>query len=149
MSRVVYEPIGYVESPFVDPAAVPRPASDQVEASGAVVIEDEYEAGLEGLADFSHVVLVSHLHETEGHRLQVHPKGNDLEVGIFATSGPLRPNPIGLSVVALESIDGTRLSVANLDLVDDTPILDVKPFAPKVDVSTLDIGWMDESLTDS
>lgn len=142
MSQVVYEPIGYVESPFAEPSDVPRPAGAQVEASGTVVLEEEYEPGLLGLAAFSHVVLLSHLHETDSVRLRVHPRGGDLEVGIFATSGPVRPNPIGLTIVELEEVDGPRLSVSNLDLVDGTPILDVKPFAPKVDTTSLEIGWM-------
>lgn len=143
MEKVVFEPIGYVESPFAAPEDVPRPSETAVQASGTVVIDDAYEAGLLGLSEFSHIVLVSHLHETDEVRLRVHPQGGELEVGIFATSGPVRPNPIGLSVVELDGIEGTRLSVSNLDLIDGTPILDVKPFAPKIaDLDDLEIGWM-------
>lgn len=145
MDHAVFDPIGVVESPFADPADVPRPASDQVQASGTVVLEDQYEPGLLGLGDFSHIVLVSHLHRAGETRLRVRPLGDDWEVGIFATSGTVRPNPIGLSIVELDEIDGPRLSVSNLDLVDGTPILDIKPFAPKLeDLSSLDMGWMGE-----
>lgn len=143
MDPVCFDPIGYVESPFTAVEDVPRPSETPVEASGAVVLDAAYEPGLLGLAEFSHVVLVSHLHETDTVRLRVRPRGLDRELGIFATSGPPRPNPIGLSVVELDGIDGTRLSVSNLDLVDGTPILDIKPFAPKIaDMASLEIGWM-------
>lgn len=145
MTVSVFEPIGHVESPFAGPEDVPRPAEDPVDASGSVVIEDEYEPGLLGLDGFSHVVLVSHLHEVERVRLRVRPRGAETEIGIFATSGPPRPNPIGLSIVELDAVENTELRVSNLDLVDGTPILDVKPFAPKVvDLSELRTGWMED-----
>ncbi|MFB6114573.1 MAG: tRNA (N6-threonylcarbamoyladenosine(37)-N6)-methyltransferase TrmO [Halodesulfurarchaeum sp.] len=143
MNSVEFEPIGHVESEFEQPSDIPRPANEPVEASGTVVLEDQYEPGLLGLEEFSHVVLVSHLHLVDHVSLQVTPTGIDAPIGIFATSGTARPNPIGLSIVRLEGISNTRLSVSNLDLVDGTPILDVKPFAPKIrDLDTIDYGWM-------
>ncbi|MFP4530032.1 MAG: tRNA (N6-threonylcarbamoyladenosine(37)-N6)-methyltransferase TrmO [Halodesulfurarchaeum sp.] len=142
MEPVTYEPIGVVESPFQRPEDVPRPGAEPVAASGTLVIEDEYEAGLAGLEGFSHVIVLAHLHEVDGVRLQVRPMGGD-SVGIFATSGPPRPNPIGHSVLELDEIAGTRLSVSNLDLIDGTPILDIKPYAPKGPApAELEIGWM-------
>lgn len=145
MTIAEFDPIGYVESPFEHPSDVPRPAHDQVEAAGTVVLDPAFEDGLLGLEEFSHVVLVSHLHRAGEVRLRVRPKGEGPEYGIFATSGTVRPNPIGLSIVELEEISGTRLSVTHLDLIDGTPILDIKPFAPKIqDFSALDIGWMGE-----
>lgn len=145
MAPVEFDPIGVVESPFEDPADVPRPFAEQVEASGTVVVADRYEPGLLGLAEFSHIVLGSHLHRTDDVRLRVRPSGGEREVGIFATSGTVRPNPIGLSIVSLDAVDGPRLSVSNLDLVDGTPILDIKPFAPKLEsLDDLEIGWMGE-----
>lgn len=143
MTAVCFDPIGYVESPFAEVADVPRPSDEPVAASGTVILDGEYEPGLLGLEEFSHIVLVSHLHETDSVRLTVRPRAAGRDVGIFATSGTVRPNPIGLSIVELDEIDGTRLSVSNLDLVDGTPILDIKPFAPKIeDLSALEIGWM-------
>ncbi|MEF8780052.1 MAG: tRNA (N6-threonylcarbamoyladenosine(37)-N6)-methyltransferase TrmO [Haloferacaceae archaeon] len=143
MEPVTYEPIGVVESPFSDPDAVPRPSEEFVEATGTVRLKPEYEPGLKGLEEFSHVVLVSHLHEVDETRLQVAPIAAQGEIGIFATSGPVRPNPIGTSVVALEEVSGRELTVSNLDLADGTPILDVKPYAPKMtDLGALETGWM-------
>ncbi|MFW5965606.1 MAG: tRNA (N6-threonylcarbamoyladenosine(37)-N6)-methyltransferase TrmO [Halodesulfurarchaeum sp.] len=143
MKPVTFRPIGVVESPFASPEDVPRPGDNQVEASGTIVLEEHYEPGLDGLEEFSHVTAITHLHRVDGKRLQVRPVGRGDPVGIFATSGPPRPNPIGQSVLALESIDGTRLSVSNLDLVDGTPVLDLKPYAPKgPPIDDLEIGWM-------
>ncbi|MFB6086747.1 MAG: tRNA (N6-threonylcarbamoyladenosine(37)-N6)-methyltransferase TrmO [Halodesulfurarchaeum sp.] len=142
MEPVTYQPIGVVESPFETPDDVPRPGTEPVAATGTLAIDKAHEAGLLGLEDFSHVIVLSHLHEVEDVRLQVRPMGGD-PVGIFATSGPPRPNPIGHSVLRLEDVSGTRLSVSNLDLVDGTPILDLKPYAPKgPPIEELEIGWM-------
>ncbi|MGM0372625.1 MAG: tRNA (N6-threonylcarbamoyladenosine(37)-N6)-methyltransferase TrmO [Halobacteriota archaeon] len=144
MQPVTYQPIGVVESPFEAPEDVPRPGAEQVEASGRVLLADQYEPGLQGLAEFSHIVVLSHLHEVTDTRLTVRPMGGD-PVGIFATSGPPRPNPIGHSVLRLDGIDGTRLSVSNLDLIDGTPVLDIKPYAPKgPGIDEIEIGWMAE-----
>lgn len=143
MEPVTYEPIGVVESPFVAPEDVPRPGTAQVTASGTLVIDEAYEAGLEGLDGFSHIIVLAHLHEVAGVRLQVRPMGGD-PVGIFATSGPPRPNPIGHSVLTLDDRSGPRLAVSNLDLIDGTPILDIKPYAPKgPPIADLEIGWME------
>jgi formylmethanofuran dehydrogenase subunit E len=146
MDSVEYEPIGHVESPFDAPEDVPRPAADTVEASGTVVLEDRFEAGLYRLEEFSHVMVVAHLHESSAVRLRVRPGGATGEVGIFATSGPARPNPIGVSVLSLDGVTGSRLAVSELDLVDGTPVLDVKPYAPKdAHLSGLRRGWMEDA----
>ncbi|MGM0398898.1 MAG: tRNA (N6-threonylcarbamoyladenosine(37)-N6)-methyltransferase TrmO [Halobacteriota archaeon] len=143
MESIEYEPIGYVESPFEAPEDVPRPTADPVEASGSVVLEDRFERGLYRLEEFSHVMVIAHLHESSSARLRVRPGGATGEVGIFATSGPARPNPIGVSVLSLDGVTGLRLAVSELDLVDGTPVLDVKPYAPKdVHLSGLRRGWM-------
>ncbi|MBS3760896.1 MAG: tRNA (N6-threonylcarbamoyladenosine(37)-N6)-methyltransferase TrmO, partial [Halodesulfurarchaeum sp.] len=126
MDQIRYEPIGVVESPFDSAEAVPRPGSERVTASGTLEIAPEFEPGLDGLEEFSHIIVLSHLHAVTGVRLQVRPMGGT-PVGIFATSGPPRPNPIGHSVLTLDDISGTTLSVSHLDLIDGTPILDIKP----------------------
>lgn len=143
MEPVSYRPIGVVESPFETPDEVPRPGNEPVAAEGAIILEDQFEPGLEGLDSFSHVTAITHLHLVEEGQLRVRPFGDGDPVGIFATSGPSRPNPIGQSILTLEGIDGTRLSVSNLDLVDGTPVLDLKPYAPKgPPLEDLEIGWM-------
>jgi tRNA-Thr(GGU) m(6)t(6)A37 methyltransferase TsaA len=144
MEKITYEPIGVVESPFDTPDDVPRPGSERVTASGILEIASEFEPGLHGLEEFSHIIVLTHLHEVSGVRLQVRPMGGT-PVGILATSGPPRPNPIGHSVLTLDDISGTTLSVSHLDLIDGTPILDIKPYAPKVPaIEEIDTGWMDD-----
>lgn len=144
MDQISYEPIGVVKSPFDSAKAVPRPGAERVSASGTLEIASEFEPGLEGLEEFSHIIVLSHLHEVTGVRLQVRPMGGT-PVGIFATSGPPRPNPIGHSVLTLDDISGSTLSVSHLDLIDGTPILDIKPYAPKVPaIEEIDTGWMDD-----
>lgn len=144
MEPVTYHPIGEVKSPFKAPQEVPRPGSAQVEASGTLVIDEQWEPGLRGLDAFSHIIVLAHLHEVTDTQLQVTPMGQRT-VGIFATSGPPRPNPIGHSVLALDGISENRLAVSNLDLIDGTPILDLKPYAPKGPApGDLEIGWMGE-----
>ncbi|MFW6265487.1 MAG: SAM-dependent methyltransferase, partial [Halanaeroarchaeum sp.] len=127
--------------------AIYRPTADPVEASGTVVLEDRFEPGLHRLEAFSHVMVIAHLHESSAVRLRVRPGGATGEVGIFATSGPARPNPIGVSVLSLEGVEGPRLTVSELDLVDGTPVLDVKPYAPKdAHLSGLRRGWMADAI---
>lgn len=142
---VTYTPIGVVSSPFETAGDVPTCVTESVDASGTVEIDDDYAEGLTRLEGFSHVVLVTHLHETEDERMRCDPPFADVRPGIFATRGPSRPNPIGLSIVRLTDLEGTTLAVDGLDLVDGTPVLDVKPFAPKADeLRDLDGGWIEE-----
>lgn len=142
---VTYTPIGAVSSPFETAEDVPRCVTESVDASGTVEIDDPYAEGLALLEGFSHIMLVTHLHEVEDERMRCAPPFADVRPGIFATRGPSRPNPIGLSIVRLTGREGTTLSVDGLDLVDGTHVLDVKPFAPKADeLRDLDGGWIEE-----
>jgi len=141
---ISHTPIGRVRSSFDSPADVTHDAVD--EATGRIVLEDEYEDGLDGLGEFSHVVVLAHLDGVEGYHLTSRPPHVDgVEVGVFATRSPHRPNPIAQTVVELVDRDGATLSVRGLDLVDGTPVLDVKPYVPTVDdESDLSLGWLDQ-----
>jgi tRNA-Thr(GGU) m(6)t(6)A37 methyltransferase TsaA len=147
--QVTYTPIGTVSTPFETPDAVPKRGSESSEAEGTVDIDPAYAEGLAGLDGFSHVVLVTHLHQVEAHTLRCDPPfAEGVEPGIFATSGPRRPNPIGLTVVRLAAVDGTTLRVRGIDVVDGTPLLDLKPHAPKqVTYEDFSGGWL-EAHTD-
>ncbi len=140
---VSYTPIGHVRSPYDSPADVSHDEAD--ETTGEIVLEMEYERGLDGLEEFSHVVIVAHLDEVEVAQLSSRPPhADDVEVGVFATRSPHRPNPIAETVVKLCDRDGRRLSVKGLDLLDGTPVLDVKPYVPSVDNDHLELGWLEE-----
>ena len=110
---------------------------------GTVDVQDEYEDGLKDLDGVSHIILIYHFHLAEGCSLHVKPFLDDTPRGIFAVRAPKRPNPIGISVVRLERIEGTRLYISNVDVVDGTPLLDIKPYVPDFDgAEDVRIGWL-------
>jgi tRNA-Thr(GGU) m(6)t(6)A37 methyltransferase TsaA len=148
MDPVVYHPIGVVRSPFDTPEDVPLKPSRSVDAAGQIELEAEYQDGLALLDGFSHIVIVAHLHLIEGYTLRTAPPFVEgVRPGIFATRGPKRPNPIGLTVVRLIDITDAVLHVEGLDLVDGTPVLDLKPHYPKPDeYRGLRGGWIEDNL---
>lgn len=147
MEPVTYEPIGEVRSPFDDPGAVPVDPNELGDAVGRVELDAQYEPGLDGLAGFSHVTILAHLHRSPADTLTASPPFADVEVGVFATASPNRPNPIAQTVVAPDRIEGATLHVEGLDLIDGTPVLDLKPFAPKPALlDDLRTGWIGEQL---
>lgn len=140
---ITYTPIGRVRSPYDSPADVAHDEAD--ETTGEIVLEDEYEAGLDGLEEFSHVVVFAHLDEIDEHRLTARPPhADDVEVGVFATRSPHRPNPLAQTTVELLERDGTTLHVRGLDLVDGTPVVDVKPYVGSIDDEDASFGWLED-----
>lgn len=112
--------------------------------AGTVEIDPRHAAGLKDLDGFSHVILLFHCHLGEGYELVFVPPGHSEAHGVFATRSPRRPNAIGLSVVRLDRIDGTRLEVRDVDIADGTPLLDLKPYLPSIDtVDEIRTGWLD------
>ena len=126
---ITYRPIGVVRTPWTSREAMPIQPS-RSRAAGTVELRPEYAEGLRDLDGFSHVVLVYHLHLSRGYALRVTPYLDDRRRGLFATRSPRRPNPIGLSVVRLERVVGAMLHVRGVDMVDGTPLLDLKPHIP-------------------
>jgi len=115
--------------------------------AGVLEIDAAHRAGLRDLDGFSHVIVLYHLHLVRGHELSVVPFLDDVEHGIFATRSPKRPNPIGLSVYRLVRVDGTRINVLDVDAVDGSPILDIKPYVPAFDALPAErIGWFEGRL---
>ena len=138
-----YTPIGTIHSPFKDIEGTPIQASGAEEAAGTVVVDPRYEEGLKDLDGFSHVILLYHFHLSKGCVLQVQPFLDDRLRGLFATRAPRRPNSIGLSVVRLLRVEGPTLHVEDLDVVDGTPLLDIKPYVPEFDVRRAErTGWL-------
>lgn len=144
--EVCYDPIGVVRGPVTDPGEVPRPSDETVDARGRIELDASLEQGLAGLSGFSHVLVLAHLHEVEGYDLTCSPPFADVEPGVFATRSPRRPNPIAASILRLDAVEETTLRVRDLDLVDGTPVLDVKPFAPKPEeIADIRAGWLEEA----
>lgn len=143
MNEVKYTPIGVIHSPFKHPKEVPIRPGGCRDIRGTVEVMHEYEAGLKDLEGFSHVILLYHLHVSKGYDLEVVPFLDDVKRGLFATRAPRRPNPIGLSVVGLEKMEANVLHISGLDMVDGTPLLDMKPYIPKFEeTESVRIGWL-------
>ncbi|UCD31877.1 MAG: tRNA (N6-threonylcarbamoyladenosine(37)-N6)-methyltransferase TrmO [Desulfobacterales bacterium] len=145
--KIEYYPIGVVHSPFKELKGMPIQPSRSEGASGTVEIFDEFQEGLNDLEGFSHIILLYHFHMVTDYRLQVVPFLDTVPRGLFATRAPVRPNPIGLSVVRLENVQGSVLSVLDLDIVDKTPVLDIKPYIIEFDDrTTVRLGWLENAL---
>lgn len=144
MMGIEYRPIGVVHSPFTEIEGTPTQPVRARGARGTVEVLPELAAGLSDLDGFSHVVLICHLHRSVGFELEVVPHLDTEPRGVFATRSPRRPNPIGLSVVRLVGIDGATLTVENLDLLDGTPVLDIKPYLGGADEDgEVRTGWLE------
>ena len=138
-------PIGYVSSPYESTSDVPKGLGAQHEAVGVLRILPEYEAGLTDIDGFSHLFVLWEFSRSEGFELVGRPPCDDRAHGVFATRSPYRPNPIGLTVVELLRRDGADLHVRGVDMLDGTPILDVKPYLSSVSPEKLRRGWLAEA----
>ena len=141
--EIAYHPIGIVHSPFIELKEMPIQPTGGTSALGTVEIFPEFSDGLKDLEGFSHIILLYHLHEVRRIDLTVTPFLGSEKRGVFATRAPTRPNPIGISIVQLVRIDGNRLHLGNVDILDGTPVLDIKPYVPDFDKrETNRIGWL-------
>lgn len=149
MKEICYRPIGVVHSPFSDIEGMPIQPGGRTAAPGTIQLDPEFEEGLRDLEGFSHIILIVHLHQAPAARLTVTPFLDSEPHGVFATRAPARPNPIGLSVVELIRREGPTLHIANLDVLDGTPVLDIKPFVPAFDaVREARTGWLETTGQD-
>lgn len=140
---IVYRPIGVVHSPFRDVEGVPIQPAAAEGVCGTVEVYEEFAEGLKDLEGFSHIILLYHFHRAGEARLRVVPFLDSEERGVFATRAPSRPNAIGLSVVRLRGIEGNVLHVENVDIVDGTPLLDIKPYVKEFDHHEVQReGWL-------
>ena len=137
--------IGYVRSPYQDSKEIPKGFGTRHDAEGVLELEPEFEPGLMDIEGFSHLFVIWAFHESDGFELFGTPPIDDRPHGVFATRSPRRPNPIGLTVVELLSREGARLRVRGVDMLDGTPILDIKPYLSSVPSERLRRGWLDEA----
>ena len=135
------KPIGVIHSPFTDKTQTPiQPTRSQ--AVGRVDVYPEFAEGLQDLEGFSHIFLLYAFHQSNSYTLQVKPFLDNQMRGLFATRHPCRPNPIGLSVVRLLARRENILDIEGVDMLDGTPLLDIKPYVPEFDVRTdVKTGW--------
>ena len=147
MESICFKPIGTIFTPYKEAAGTPIQAAAAVGVKGRIEILPEYQEGLQDLEGFSHLILLYVFHLSRGYALRVKPFLDDVKRGVFATRAPARPNPIGLSVVRLKRVDGTTLYISDVDMLDGTPLLDIKPFVPELDHRTgARSGWLEQNL---
>ena len=141
-SSVRFLPIGRIRTSFAEPAGTPVQTTSAVGSAGHIELDPDLVEGIRDLEAFSHLILLYHLHRAPTPRLTVMPFLDDHEHGVFATRSPARPNPIGLSVVRLVAIEGARIDIQDVDMIDGTPLLDIKPYVPAFDArEEVRIGW--------
>lgn len=139
------QPIGYVRSPYKDTQAIPKGLGAKHEAEGSLELLPEFEPGLTDIEGFSHLIVIWAFDRSEGFNLVGKPPTDDRPHGVFATRSPRRPNPIGLTVVELLGREGPMLRVRGIDMLEGTPILDIKPYLTNVPPEKLRRGWLAEA----
>lgn len=139
------KPIGIIHTPFKKRAGMPIQPAGASGVKGTVEVLEEYQAGLKDLDGFSHIILLYHFHRSQGFKMETVPFLDTESRGLFATRAPNRPNPIGLSIVQLERIENGVLHVQNIDILDGTPLLDIKPYVPEFDDQVaVRTGWLEQ-----
>jgi len=142
---LLFRPIGIIHTPFKELQNMPIQPSGAAGIRGTVDLYPEFAEGLKDLDGFSHLILLYRFHESRGYRLTVTPFLDSEPRGVFATRAPKRPNPIGLSIVNLLQIRGCSLEIENVDILDGTPLLDIKPYVPEFDhQENCRIGWLEQ-----
>ena len=142
---IVMRPIGFVRSPYAETAQVPKGFGTKHEAEGTIEILPDYELGLTDIEGFSHLFVIWVFDRSDGYELLGTPPTDTTPHGVFATRSPFRPNPIALTVVKLVGRDGPKLKVVGLDMLDGTPVLDIKPYLSSIPENDLRRGWLDDA----
>src|SRR5919109_3845027 len=144
-SSIQMTPIGTVRTPFSETKQIPKGPDARHDADGVIEIRPDLEPGLQDIEGFSHLFVIWVFDRADGYDLVSRPPTDDREHGVFASRSPRRPNPIALTVVQLFGREGPRLHVRGVDMLDGTPILDLKPYLSSVPVEHLKRGWLAEA----
>lgn len=145
LQEITFKPIGIIHTAHKKPSGMPIQPHGAKRAKGTIKLNAELVPGLADLDGFSHLILIYHFHQVKGHKLCVVPFMDDKAHGIFATRAPVRPNPIGLSIVKLKKVDGNLVFFEGADMLDGTPLLDIKPFFARFDNREDAVsGWLDK-----
>jgi tRNA-Thr(GGU) m(6)t(6)A37 methyltransferase TsaA len=145
--EIMYQPIGIIHSPFDEPGLTPIQSQAARGTTGEVMVYEEFAEGLEDLEGFSNIILIYQFHLSSGFSLKVIPYLDKQERGVFSTRAPRRPNAIGMSIVQLDSVNGNILNIKGLDVVDGTPLLDIKPYVPQFNPDgNIRIGWLERNI---
>ena len=149
MDEIIYKPIGIIHTPHTNLEKIPIQPVFAKGITGEVEVYEEFSKGIRDLHGFSHIYLFYFFHKAYEVNLLVKPFMEDVNRGVFATRAPTRPNKIGMSIVKLNAVKDSRLFIENVDMLDGTPLLDIKPYTAKFDsVNVLQSGWQDEISDD-
>jgi tRNA-Thr(GGU) m(6)t(6)A37 methyltransferase TsaA len=144
--KIVYTTIGVIHSPHSTLEDMPIQPASALGVKGTIEVFKDFQAGLKDLDGFSHIILLYHFHRSHSFNLHVVPFMDSEPRGLFATRAPKRPNPIGLSVVQLCKIEDGVLHIQNVDILDGTPLLDIKPYVPAFDAQVeVRVGWLEKA----
>ena len=140
---IYLNPIGFIYTPFKTIENMPIQSAAAKGAAGRIMIREEFADGLKDIEEFSHIHVIYQFHRCDGHMLVVKPFLDDKTHGIFATRSPKRPCAIGMSILKLTGVSGRELTVENVDMLDESPVIDIKPYIPEFDVieGDVSIGW--------
>ena len=144
--KIELEQIGEIQTEFKEIEGMPIQPTGAKGIKGKIIIKEKFIEGLKDLEGFSHIHLIYLLHKVEGYKLEVKPFMDNTTHGVFATRSPKRPNRIGMSVCKLNKIEGNTIHIENVDILDKTPLLDIKPYVPQLYEDTIDelkIGWFE------
>jgi tRNA-Thr(GGU) m(6)t(6)A37 methyltransferase TsaA len=147
MTDIKYSPIGVIHSQFKTPKGTPIQPAGAEGINGSVELFPQYAEGLRDVEGFSHIILIYHFHLSGEFTLTAKPYMDTESHGVFAMRGPSRPNSIGISVVRLVKIEDNMLHIQDVDIVDGTPLLDIKPYVPEFDIRDVEsIGWLEKKV---
>jgi tRNA-Thr(GGU) m(6)t(6)A37 methyltransferase TsaA len=146
LMEIQYHPIGIIRTPFTEIGGMPIQPSGATGVHGTIELYPQYVEGLVDLDGFSHIILLYHFHRVKAANLTVTPFLDTEPRGLFSTRAPKRPNPIGISIVELTGIESNILSIVNIDVLDGTPLLDIKPYVPEFDHhAEVRLGWIEKA----
>ena len=149
MNRIELTPIGIIHTPYTEPKDMPIQGRFKDDVEGWLELKEEYVPGLRDLDGFSHLIIIYHFHRSDREEMQGQPYLEDESHGIFAIRSPHRPNHLGLSIVRLQRIEGNRIHFTEVDMLDGTPLLDIKPYVEHFDRREgVKSGWVDKHFED-
>jgi tRNA-Thr(GGU) m(6)t(6)A37 methyltransferase TsaA len=142
--KIEFSPIGIIHTPFKTVENIPiQPAAAQ-DSEGWIELFNDYKEGLSDLNGFSHIYVIFHLHKCQNFKLKVIPFLDTVERGIFSTRSPARPNPVGLSIVEIVSVSENIIRIKGIDMLDGSPLIDIKPYVPDFEISgKVKKGWFE------
>lgn len=147
MNEIKFTQIGVIYSPFKEPKGTPIQPTGAEGIAGTVEVFSEFTKGLKDIADFSHIILLYNFHLSKKYKLEVKPFMDDQLHGVFATRASARPNSLGISIVRLTKVEGNILHIKDVDIVDGTPLLDIKPYVPEFDIREVEkVGWLEKNV---